>query len=186
MFKKALMAATIAMATSITHAEGMYFGLSAGQSSIDISEFDDETSFTLSLGKKFSDYFAVEVAYSDLGEFEASFSDENFEEEAQIDVRLINLSAVGILPLSDSFELFAKAGVTHWRTSLDSRSIDGNFMSSIEIDNSGSDLSLGAGATAHLSDNFSLSFEYMLTEMNPAETDDYDVSNVSLGARWNF
>ncbi len=72
-------------------------------------------------------------------------------------------------------ELFAKAGIFMWDMSVKEAGY-GKFYSE-----DGNDLSYGIGAAFNLTKQFGLVLEYQRFEI-----DDEDLSNISIGARFNF
>ncbi len=79
------------------------------------------------------------------------------------------------MPVNEQVDLFAKAGMYMWDVSVSEAGF-GEFYSE-----DGTDLSYGFGASINLAKQFSLIFEYQKFDV-----DDEDVSNISLGARFNF
>ena len=149
-----------------------YVGLSVGQGDIDsdLSDFDDPTSITIMGGYRVHNNFAVEFAYVDLGEAE--------DDEAPVwtlEGDGFNFSAVGILPVSNSIDLFAKAGLFMWDVTLDE---DGT--GEIASDD-GTDFSYGVGVTGKVAGNFGLTLEYQVYDL---DGDDY--KNLSVGVRYLF
>ena len=170
MLKKALITSSILLFASTANADGGYFGGSIGQTDIDTSGFDDGDSYSIAAGYRVSKNFAVEVSYIDLGE-----SEDNIAPVWTIESDGFNFSAVGIIPVNDKIELFGKVGMFMWDASLDEAGT-GELVS-----DDGTDLSLGLGATANLTDQFSVVFEYQQFDI-----DGDDVTNISIGARFNF
>ncbi|GLS24778.1 outer membrane beta-barrel protein [Marinibactrum halimedae] len=181
MFKKGVLASSLLILSSVVSAEGFYTGISVGESSVDVSGFDDETTYGIVGGYKFFEHFALELSYIDLGTYEFNEVLEQGIVEFENKIDVLDFSAVGILPLSDSFELFAEAGVFYWEVEADARfqSIDGNDFS-ITANEDGFDLSLGLGATAHFGENFSMTLKYQSFDA------DDEISNLSLGALIHF
>jgi len=154
---------------SISHAGG-YVGASIGKADIDIPGFDAGSSISISGGYKLNKNFALEASYLDLGE-----SEDNIAPVWIVEIDGINLSAIGILPANGAIDLFAKVGMYMWDVSVSEAGF-GEFYSK-----DGADLSLGFGASMNLTEQFGLVFEYQKFDV-----DDEDVSNISLGARFNF
>jgi OOP family OmpA-OmpF porin len=92
-----------------------YFGLNIGQSDFSLpngagafpSENKD-TSYNIYGGSYFNNNFGVELGYTDFGKINRG--------GGQTEAEGINLSLVGRLPLSNSFNLLGKLGTTYGRT----------------------------------------------------------------------
>ncbi|MBI42728.1 porin family protein [Marinobacter lutaoensis] len=83
---------------------GAYISGSYGGYKSHGGEFEDENDlFGAALGYQFNPYFALEAEYIDFG---------NFGDDDDVDSRLkgLGLSAVGRLPLTESFGIYGKAG----------------------------------------------------------------------------
>ncbi len=168
---KYLAASILALSASLSHAQG-YIGASVGLSDIDtdISDFDDGTSIAVTGGYKFLENFALEASYINFGDAE-----DNFVPVWTLEADGFNFAAVGIIPVNEQIELFAKVGMFMWDYSLNEAGY-GEFFS-----DDGNDLSYGFGAAVNLTEQFGLLIEYQKFEL-----DELDVSNISFGARFNF
>jgi OOP family OmpA-OmpF porin len=71
---------------------------------------DSATTYTLRLGYRLTPYFAVEGAYYDLGEYDFSGSIGNVGVAGTAKAKAFALNAVGILPLSEAFDLYGRIG----------------------------------------------------------------------------
>lgn len=171
MRKLPLIIAACAMAASpfACHASG-YIGASIGQTNIDIPGFDDGDSIAISGGYKFSDNFAIEASYVELGD-----SKDNEAPVWTLKADGINLAAIGIIPATDKIDVFGKLGMYMWDFSVN----EAGFGEIYSKD--GTDLSLGFGASMLVTERFGLVVEYQ-----EFEVDDEDLSNISLGARFRF
>ena len=169
MFKKSLIASSILLLSvaASAQAENFYAGLSIGQTDVDESGFDDGDSIAVIGGYRMLENLAFEVAYIDLGEADNG--------PWTIEADGFNFAAVGILPINEQLEVFGKLGLFAWDASLH-RSGYGEVAS-----DDGVDLSIGIGGSLKLNEQFSLVLEYQRFEL-----DSDDVSNLSLGARYNF
>lgn len=164
-------ACLIAASAGLAQAGG-YIGAAVGQTDVDvdISEFDDGDSISISGGYKFNKHIAIEASYIDLGEAE-----DNIDPVWTLEADGFNFAVVGILPIGNVVELFAKAGVFMWDVSI-SEAGYGEFYSE-----DGNDLSYGIGAAFNITPQFGLVAEYQRFDV-----DDEDLSNISIGARFNF
>lgn len=92
-----------------------YFGLNIGRSDFSLpsgaggfSSESKDTSYNLYGGSYFNNNFGVELGYTDFGKVNRG--------GGQTEAEGINLSLVGRLPLSNSFNLLGKLGTTYGRT----------------------------------------------------------------------
>ena len=170
MLRKALIASSLLVLSTSVVAEGGYIGLSAGQTDIDEDGFDKGTSVAITGGYKFNENFAIEGSYIDLGD-----SEDNDAPVWTIEADGFNFSAVGIIPVSETIDIFGKVGIFMW----DVTAYEDGYGEIGSAD--GTDLSFGFGAAANFTDQFSLEFEYQKFDL-----DDDDASNISLGARFSF
>lgn len=156
--------------SATANADGGYVGLSLGQTDVDLSGFDDANSKAISGGYRFNKNFAIEAAYIDLGE-----SEDDIDPIWTLETDGFNFSAVGIIPVSDKVDIFGKVGVFTWEVTLDEAGY-GELASE-----DGTDISFGIGASVNLTEQFGIVVEYQKFDL-----DDDDVSNISIGARFNF
>lgn len=85
---------------------------------------DSDGNFRLYGGYRFSPNLAVEVLYSDIGEWELIDDTNGFE--ATYEASSVDLAAVGLLPLADGrFDLFARAGIAFWSLDTELASLGG-------------------------------------------------------------
>jgi OOP family OmpA-OmpF porin len=146
-----------------------YLGFGVGKSDYDIgnvipdlvtssSSFDGkDTGYKIFGGYQFNPYFAVEVAYVDLGK--ATYSGAFgllAVTNGSVETWGVNASAVGILPLSPSFELFGKIGLFGWESKA--RDTTGGVPFSGEADDA--DVSFGAGMALNVTRNVSIRVEW--------------------------
>lgn len=162
-------AAVLALSSSFAHAGG-YLGLNIGQADIDIDGFDKSFSYSVTGGYKFNKYFALEASLLQLGEF-----DDNIAPVWTLDFDGFNTAAVGILPINEQFNLFAKAGIFMWNAQLS----EAGFGTIGETD--GTDINIGIGASYSFSKNWEASAQYQSFTL-----DDTDASNLSIGIQYNF
>lgn len=136
-----------------------YVGASIGQSYVEEDDvifdedFDEEDfGFKVFGGMRFHKNFAAELTYLDFGEPD----DEILGIDSEIDLYAWALYGVGVLPLTDKFELFAKLGVAYWDAEGKAR-----FMGiSAKNDDDGTELAYGLGASYSLTDHFAFRVEY--------------------------
>lgn len=176
--KKYLLAGLLSVASTGALANDWYIGANYSVLDIDLdvgaTSYDaDTTAINAKLGYMFNDNFAVEttlglgVSDGQIGNFEADFEVDN----------IFTVSAVGIIPLSEKFSLYGKAGLAQL-------SYDDNYLG--DADASG--LMLGAGASLDFTERFGMSLEYTLYP--EGEYDDYPIDveakALSLGVHFRF
>ena len=101
-------------------AQSWYIGGGVGRGNLDVagnelglpnaSVGDSATTYTLRGGYRFNPYFAVEVAYYDLGEYDFSGNLGGVSVAGTAKAKAFALNAVGILPLSEAFDLYGRVG----------------------------------------------------------------------------
>ncbi|MBW8183498.1 outer membrane beta-barrel protein [Shewanella nanhaiensis] len=74
----------------------------------------DDKAYGLFAGYQFSEHFALETAYLDLGEASAIYSESGLNNRYIGSMKGVEISLLGRLPLSEDFDLFAKAGTFRW------------------------------------------------------------------------
>ncbi|WP_110633084.1 porin family protein [Salinicola salarius] len=173
------------------NADGLYLGVGTGFSSLknddsDVGDFiesgsddfdvdDDDNVYKAFVGYEYNRYFATEAFYADLGKVELKG---NGVSNTDLESKAYGLSLVGKLPITDWFELFAKAGMAKWETDVDGHL--GN--ASVDLDdNDGIDPVYGAGAQ--------LNFHPLLLRAEYERYDfdsDYEVDSFTASVGWQF
>lgn len=88
-----------------------------GFSSVNITDDDSDVGYKIFGGYQFNKYFALESGYFNLGRFGyTSTTVPNGTLNGSVKIQGINLDAVGILPVSDRFAVFGRAGVNYAKT----------------------------------------------------------------------
>jgi hypothetical protein len=167
---------------------GIYAGLTIGQAQTefpdDVSDvFDDkDTGFKLLVGLRPMDWWAVEVAYIDLGEVTQStdipvFDSFKLEQSA--------FGAFGLLLYDISMvDLFAKAGLVRWDAELSANSpIFGPIP--LRVRENGTDLAWGLGAQVRFG-SLAARLEYERYEIDSSDGLIGKPDMVSLGLTWTF
>lgn len=155
---------------------GFSLGASAGYAKIKDSgsglTFDENDVGFKGFGTyTFSNGIGIEGGYVDFGKPAADIAGSN----VGIDASGWNLYAVGNLPLAESFDLFAKAGVIQWDADV--------FIDGINIENdNGSDLALGLGARWNIGNSFGIRSEFDWYDVSDADS----VYMVSVGIEFRF
>lgn len=166
----ALLAGASAFGANAAEDKGFYAGAGIGQSFVDERGYDDEdTAFSVFGGYQFNRYFAVEGAYTDFGKIEPEGLGRNLEADA------LSVSAVGIVPFTDKFSGYAKAGFSRWNLDTELPAVTGTS------DDSGTDPTYGLGVQYRFNDRVALRGEY-----NRFEVEDIDVDVAQLQVRYSF
>ncbi|MDH7451946.1 outer membrane beta-barrel protein [Luteimonas composti] len=165
-------AALLLGGASLAHAQdtGFYAGAGAGQALVDERAYDDEdTAFSVFGGYQFHRNFALEAGYTDFGKLEPRGEGSNLE------LASASLTAVGILPFTEKFSGYAKAGFQRW--DLD-RAIPG--LTGTAKDD-GTDPVYGLGLQYRFNDLVALRGEYTRSEV-----EDLDVDAAQVQVRFDF
>jgi len=182
-----LLAAPVAQAAN---ADGLYLGVGTGFSKLksddsDIRDFiesgsenfrvdDDDNVYKAFVGYEYNRFFATEAFYADLGEVNLIRGGN----VTDLKSKAYGLNLVGKLPITDWFELFAKAGMAKWET--DVRGNLGNTSSDLD-DNDGIDPVYGAGAQLDIH-SFLLRAEYERYHFDS----DYKLDAFTASVGWQF
>ncbi len=108
---------------------GYYAGVNAGRSKVDSTIGNtaltrtDDTSYGLLLGYQFNPNFAMELQYTDLGDFEVS--------PVSGKDNVWALALVGSVPVADAFSLYGKLGYANTRSSLSAGPASGTNRSAV-------------------------------------------------------
>ncbi|MGF1728302.1 outer membrane beta-barrel protein [Photobacterium kasasachensis] len=181
-----------ALFPALANAGNVYIGASVGQanyndlvtsdidnslSSAGIDLDDSDTGFKLFGGFRANDYFAFELFYANLGEVSMNFGDTSSFmgiQEMTVEQDTLGASLIGILPVTDSFELFGKVGFHAWDSTV-------NLDSNVSIEGAdGTDPMFGAGIAYKFS---SVSIQ---AEFERYQLDETDVDLMSIGLAYHF
>lgn len=149
-----------------------YVGINAGQNKVADSggsALKASTAFGLFGGYSFNDYIAAEASYTNLGT-----ADTDPASAITVTGNLISLSAVGSLPLSHSFSLFAKVG--YGQSKLEAAAV------SFSETNSG--VVYGAGAQFNIGQKVGIRLAY--DKFKVGSTDPVDSALKSVGVLIKF
>lgn len=154
--------------------QGLYIGAQVGFTKLkDADEYDDDNNaMQVILGGRFNQYFAIEGTIIDFGDFGS--------DAYEVGVDGYTLQAKGILPLTDAFEIYGKAGGIYY----DDDALDG------------SDLLVGIGAAYSLGKNWDINLEFNRYTVG-FDLEDYDdvedlgnvegdLDQTSLGVTYTF
>jgi opacity protein-like surface antigen len=158
-----------------------YFGLNVGQSDFSLPNGtgafpsdNKDTSYNIYGGSYFNNNFGLELGYTDFGKISRG--------GGQTEAEGINLSLVGRLPLSNSFNLLGKLGTTYGRTRVSALPASG-LASGTESDWG---LSYGIGAEWAFTPALSAVLQWDEHNMKFVGTGKDRVSTTSLGLRYRF
>lgn len=87
----------------------------AGAAGVSSTTENNDSAYKVQLGYQFNRYFAVELGYVDLGKAKYKAGFLGGSAQASIKARGTNLAALGILPLDETFSVFAKLGAINAR-----------------------------------------------------------------------
>jgi Outer membrane protein beta-barrel domain len=146
-------------------APGFYAGVGIGQATVQVDDvdFDDsDTAFKVFGGYNFNDNFAAEVTYFDGGAPSEDFDlGGGFSGSVEAEFTGLNFSAVGRIPVSESFAIFGKLGYASYDVKATARIEDISESAS----DSGNDLSYGVGAAFSFG-QFDLRGEYEAVDVD--------------------
>jgi OmpA-OmpF porin, OOP family len=196
--RKFALAATVASVLAASPAfaaddAGFYVGAGVGNFAVDSDsiyggkDFDgSDFGFKVFAGYKFMPWLAIEAEYIDGGEPDDNFRNENFpDERLKVTAGVTGFvgSAVGILPIGESFDVFAKAGFIYWDGdgSGKIRDEDGT-LAKISYGNDGTDFAWAVGGTWYIMENLGLRAEYQGFEISDFNSVDF----ASASVIWKF
>ena len=198
-FAKVSMIATICAAGLFTTTaraaagpgSGWYAGADLGRMEYKFDNgFDaSDNAFGVHGGYRFSRYFAIEAGYADLGSYDFSVAcptgtlcvPEDYPIYTEVSSQRIELNVLGILPLGERLEAYAKAGYA--RTEFDVFVREGIHDGSSDSIRS-SDPNYGIGLRLNFDAPWSLRLQWERTpDMNDS---DADLNALWLGAEYRF
>lgn len=207
MKKSACLAVMLLAASSGSFANGVYVSgqVSRSDTSLDRSYFHNQltgaggtgvtgsddgqgTQWRLQGGYRFNPNFAVEAGYIDLGKSSYQASYTGGSASGELKAGGVDVAALAILPLGESFSVFGKAGAI-------AASIDATLTASAPAAAASGKSSthevlplLGVGASYKLSQNFDLraDFDRVSGIGKSSKTGEMDSNMFSLGATYTF
>lgn len=166
------LAAVLLAGASVAQAQdsGFYAGVGAGQALVDERAYDDEdTAFSVFGGYQFHRNFALEAGYTDFGSLEPDVAGTDLE------LSSASLTAVGILPFTERFSGYAKAGFQRWELDGAIPGLTGTAK------DDGTDPVYGVGLQYRFNDLVALRGEYTRSEV-----EDLDVDAAQVQVRFDF
>ncbi|MDP2788149.1 MAG: outer membrane beta-barrel protein [Pseudomonadota bacterium] len=152
---------------------------------------DSDTAWKLFAGYRFNKNLAVEGGYADLGK--ATFdsivtSGGGGRVSASWGAKAWSLAAVGILPVTDQFEVFGKIGGYFYNADLSATGSGGGGTVSVSVDDDGTGLLFGVGASYSFTKNIAVRAEWErykdVGDENAIGTSDVDM--LSVGIQYKF
>ena len=156
--------------------------LSRSRSSTLITD-DTDTFFKVFGGLKFNDYFAMEMAYVDLGEVSVTANGVGFSDRYNFGLDGLVVEAVGTWPINKRFSVFGKFGFITWNSDF---TINRSGRNSVSGGDSGTDLALGAGGQFNFTKNFGLRAEFEAFDIDELVAGVGGTNTFSLGAVVSF
>jgi OOP family OmpA-OmpF porin len=149
---------------------------------------DEGAGWNVTAGYRINRYLAVEAGYVNLGTLSAThtidipaiFGGGSFDFHRELETAGPSLTAFGMLPLSDSWQLYARAGMLFADSDLTTRvNGGGSVASSFDSDAT----TLGAGAQYDWGGHWSARLEFQRTKDLGGDdvASDADVDSISLG-----
>jgi len=154
-----------------------------------ISVDDTHSAYGVFIGYRPLLYFGVEAAYARLGRF--TFSALTVPDPGTVSGSTVvdewNLAALGIIPIGQHFDAFAKAGLGYWRAKFDASGVGAG---STVVGESASGLNpvLGVGARAYFLEHFAVRAEWTLYKNvgETGKTGRFDVNTWAVGLQYSF
>lgn len=128
--------------------------------------------FSLYGGYRLNENFALEAGYSDFGGFK-------FGPVAQVDLSALYVAAKGSVHVSDSFSLFAKAGLAHITVDKSAPDDGGDKFAKVRP-------MLGIGAGYRLTERATVELELVKYSSVKNATTNLKVNQLRLGANYRF
>lgn len=114
--KKNLLAALLGVAllsSAAAQAEDTYVSVGAGRSEYKLDgDSENKTAISLAFGQSLGENWGYELGYLNFGSLPMSGDDEGVIFSDKLRVQSVYAAAVGTLPISEAFSLFAKAGLS--------------------------------------------------------------------------
>jgi OmpA-OmpF porin, OOP family len=184
----ALAALTFAAATAAQAdtQPGFYAGAAFGSTTISDDGFDgagvddSDTGLKIFGGYSFNENFAVEVSYFDFGEISGRLDNDPFFGDVRFDLGVsgLNASAVGVLPLAETFALFGKLGFASYDVDV---SVTVPGFGSGSGSQSETEMTYGVGGLLRFAGSFEARIEYEAINVSGG-----DVNMISLGGLYRF
>lgn len=140
---------------------------------------DSDNGPKVEVGYEFNRNWAMELGYTSFGTI---FDSKDNAFTVSQDSRAITLSVIGLVPLGDSWGIYARAGYARYKTD-GSGSVQGVAVR----DSDGNTPMYGLGVKVNLNENFALRLEYQdYTNISRAEGSKDDVQGLFGGVSYTF
>lgn len=165
--------------SNLVFAEGLYFGAGLGNASWDLKplygsfELEDSTPFRLFLGSKTGVIG---------GEMEVDFSAHDWVGsggQATHNASSLIFSGLYYIPIANGFDLYGKAGINIWHTTVD-------FVGVNYDGDDGIDIAAGFGLNFTMTPNFLLRIEYQYLPGLGDGVDKGDISQFTVNAAYSY
>lgn len=187
--KKHIIAAAILGAFSMPSLASNFFVFGdVGKSRFEVdSESETKTGYSLGGGYQFNRIFALELAYRNLGEWDESFNglrvgNRTYRGRIDLKASAVQLSATAALPLSESFNLYGRAGIAQLKVEADVTARSGSVSVSESDSETKSKALVGVGLSYDINSSFSVRGEYT----QYAEIEDLTLSTLNVGVLYRF
>jgi OOP family OmpA-OmpF porin len=207
MKKIALIALLATVAAAPAFAGDVYVVGSVGRSAIDVNKGDldnavtsagatglsssldkNDTAYKVQIGYQFNQNFALEGGYVDLGKanYSANYTGGNLN--AIVKASGLNIVAVGILPLNESFSIFGKVGVIHAKVEVSATGTGPGGSASASDSSTDWKPNFGIGGTYNISKQLGIRAEYERFQKlgNSDTTGEANVDLLSAGVMYKF
>ena len=174
------------LAAAPAFAQGWYAGFGAGVGNLnksgqdltglnDASVDDSDTTYTVRVGYRFSQFLALEGGYYDLGHYTFNGSVGGVDVSGSAKAKSYGLSAVGIAPMGGNAELYARIGIEQSEIKLNANTA---LLTASESDKQ-TGATYGVGGRVLFSKNLGLFAEWM-------KNDKIEVDSYLVGVDFRF
>jgi len=159
---------------------------------IDIETEDNDVGYQLAFGYRFHRYFAAEIALAQYGELSSlargTIDGDPSSGELTFSATGPVFSAVGILPLGENFELYARAGYMFASVEREfALRVDGQNAGSLSAKGDSQNLVYGAGLAWHINQVYSIRAEFeKLDDVGTSRAGEEDLESLSIGLVMRF
>lgn len=162
--------------------------LSNGFTGLSLNKDEDDTAYKIFGGYQFSDYFALEGGYFDLGDYRYNVNalTPGATWTGRAKVRGLNLDLVGILPMGERFSAFGRVGAVYAENKNTYRGYGAATVASFGDDDNDSTHKYGVGLQYRINDNMSARLEAERYEIEDAFFDRDRIDVYSLGLVYRF
>ena len=188
--------ATIASGPALAaEARPGYFGISAGQATVDDfcgggESSCDDSAVTLRVhgGTELNNFASLEFGYRYIDDVEASGVISGVGVALAVNGHFVDTTLQLGMPKSGPFKVFTKAGLMLWRLNYEAAASDGFQTVSVEDDDTGVAFRTGLGASYAVTDQLRLraDWDLLLNVGDDDETGETDINIFSVGPEFRF